>query len=107
MHKLGIVLVIVLGVLAALYLGGAGMLGYGRFGMDSGMMSGIRASVAPTWLLLIVGAGLVIMLLLMVRTPSHAAATPGGSPLEISKARYARGEIDKKQFDAIKHDLRE
>jgi putative membrane protein len=106
MHKLGTILVIVLGVLAALWLGGAGMMGYSGFGMDSGMMRGIGTGIAPIYLALIIGLGLVILLWLMARTPKHAMAATGGSALDISKARYAKGEISKEQFDAIKRDLR-
>lgn len=106
MHKLGIVLVIILGVVAALWLGGAGMMGYGGFGMDSGMMSGYVTTIAPTYLALIIGAGVVIILLVLARKPKHAVAVTNSSALEISKARYAKGEITKKEFDAINHDLR-
>lgn len=106
MQKLGLVLVIVLGVLAALLLGGAEMLGYTGFGMDSGMMRGYGATIAPIYLTLIIVAGVVILLLLLVRRPRHAVAVTGSSALEISKARYAKGEITKEQFKGIKHDLR-
>jgi len=67
MHKLGIVLVIVLGVLAALLLGGAEMLGYSGFGMNSGMMTGIGATIAPIYLVLIGGAAVVLFFLLSGR----------------------------------------
>jgi uncharacterized membrane protein len=106
MRKLGIVLVIALGVLAALWLGGAGILGYSGFGMDSGIISGIGATIAPVYLALIIGAGAVLVLLLMVRSPRHAAVVASSSALEISRARYAKGEITKEQFEKIKHDLR-
>ncbi len=104
MQKVGIVLVIVLGVLVALLVGGAGMMGYSGFGMDSGMMSGIGASIAPIYLTLIIGAGALIVVWL-ARTPRHAVAT-ASSALDISKARYAKGEINKEQFDTIKRNLR-
>ncbi len=102
MQKVGIVLLIILGVL--LLLGGAGLLGFGGFGMDSGMMSGIGTTISPLYLALIISAGVLIVVLL-ARAPGHAGAT-ASSALDISKMRYAKGEINKEQFDAIKRDLR-
>ena len=107
MQMLGIVLVIVLGIVAALWLGGAGMMGYSAFGMDSGMMSGIVTPIAPIYLALIIGAGVVIIFWLLARMPKHAAAVTSNSALDISKARYAKGEITKEQFDTINHNLRQ
>jgi putative membrane protein len=105
MSKLGMVLVIVLGVITALWLGGAAIMGYSNFGMDSGMMSGIGTTISPIYLALIIGAGVVLVLLLMARKPKHAVAVTNSSALEISKTRYAKGEITKEQYEGIKHDL--
>lgn len=105
MHKLGIVISIALGVVAALLLGGAEILGYSGIGMGSSMMTGIGATIAPVSLVLIAGAALVLFFLL-TRSPKHAVVTTGGSALDISKARYAKGEINKEQYDTINRDLR-
>ena len=106
MHKLGRVLVIILGGLAALWLGGAGMIGFVGFGMGPGMMNGIVATIAPTFLaLIIIGAGVVSILLLVAHKPKHAVAVPSSSALDISKARYAKDGITKEQFTtACAHD---
>jgi len=106
MRMLGIALVIILGIAAALWLGGAGMMGYSGFGMDSGTMSGIVTTIAPIYLALTISAGVVIILLVLARKPKHAVAVTSSSALDISKARYAKGEITKEQFDTINHDLR-
>lgn len=106
MRIVGIVLVVVLGVVAALFVGGAGMLGFGGFGLDSGMMSGIGAMVTPTYLVVIIGLGLLLALWLSrPRNLPVAAKSSSTSALHISKTRYAKGEITKEQYDAIQRDL--
>ena len=37
--------------------------------------------------------------------PADRSSLPENSPLEILKQRYARGEIDKQQFEEMKRDL--
>jgi len=108
MQKVVIVLMVLLGVLAAMLLGGAGMLGFGGFGMDSGMMTGIGAMIAPWFLYVVIGLGLFIVFWLsrpQTHTHAGAAGSNSASALDVSKMRYARGEITKEQYDAIKHDL--
>lgn len=109
MQKVIMVLMVVLGVLAAMLLGGAGILGYG-FGMDPGMIRAIGASFSPIFLYVVIALGcLLVFWLSRPRTrPVHAGAVPSnssGSALDVSKMRYAKGEITKEQYDAIKHDL--
>ncbi len=106
MPNVKIVLAIVLGVIAALLLGGAGMLGFGGFGMDSGTMSGIGSMIMPTYLVVIIGFGLLLALWLSrPRTQPVAAKRSSTSAVHISKTRYAKGEITKEQYDAIQRDL--
>ncbi len=111
------VLVIVLVVLVVILLfGGAGMMGFGGFGMGpgmmggSGMMGGYGYGYNPlgailslaSWALIL--GGVVLLVVYFVRN-TKSSTKSGESPLEILKARYARGEITKEQFDAIKRDL--
>lgn len=119
---LGIILVV---VLALLLFGGVGMMGFGGFGMGGmmggyggygGMMGGygpqgfgfnpIGAIISLVFWALIIG-GIVLLVVWLVRNAGRTAlgASSGDAPLDILKARYAKGEITKEQFDAIKRDL--
>lgn len=55
------------------------------------------------WILIIVGAVLIIRWL-VAETGSRGAAA-GDTTLDILKRRYAKGEITKDQFEAMKRDL--
>ncbi len=118
---LGITLII---VLIVLLFGGAGMMSFGGFGMGPGMMRGfggyggmmggygnqfgyafnpIGAIIAlASWALIIGGAGLLVVRLARNGT---RISTSSGLPLDILKARYAKGQVTKEQFDALKRDL--
>jgi putative membrane protein len=115
--------VILIVVLVLLLFGGVGMMGLGGFGMmGPGMMGGyggygmhgfgtsfgvgytsVGAILALVFWALII-AGVVLLVAWLFR--SSGAATPAAnSAMELLKARYAKGEITKEQFDAIKRDL--
>jgi len=81
---------------------GPGMMwGYGDYGM--GWFGGIL--MITFWVVVIVG------LVLLVRWLTTPARGQGGhigdqaSPMEILKRRYAKGEIDKEEFDQKRKDL--
>ena len=109
---LGIILVV---VLAIMLLGSIGMMGFGGFGVG-GMMGGygpqafsfnpFGAIISLVLWALIVG-GIVLLVVWLARNAGRTAlgASAGDAPLDILKARYAKGEITKEQFDAIKRDL--
>ncbi|MBI4670899.1 MAG: SHOCT domain-containing protein [Chloroflexi bacterium] len=85
-------------------MGGYGMHGFGPFGFNP---LGWIVQLA-FWGLLIGGGVLVVMSLARNSRASSAAPLPpphGETPLDILKARYARGELTKEQFDQIKKDL--
>ncbi len=85
--------------------------GYGGWGMGPGMMGwGNMGWFGPIfmvifWVLLIV---LIVLLIRWLLSAGHAGNRDhvgGESALEILKKRYARGEIDKEEFEAKKKDL--
>ena len=114
----GIVLLV---VLVLLLVGGAGMMGFGGFGMGPGMMdsyggySGMMGghgfnplgAILSLLLWALVIGGIVLLVVWIVRNADHGKSSIGSreSPLDILKKRYAKGEISKEQFDAIKRDL--
>jgi putative membrane protein len=87
---------------------------YGRYGdwhMGPGMMGswgmgwfgGIFMIVF--WILILVGLVFVIRWLIQATGKKGNGAQRGSRAMEILKERYARGEIDKTQFEALKQDL--
>ena len=76
------------------------MSGYGGYGM--GWFGGIFMIVV--WGLAIAGIVLLVRWL-AVSTKRHETGGAADSPLEILKKRYARGEINKEEFETMKKDL--
>ncbi len=112
-----VIIIVVAIVLVLLLLGGVGMMGFGGFGMGpgmmggNGMMGGYGYGFNPlgmilslvSWALII--GGIVLLVVWFVRNSGKATSASSQAPLDILKARYAKGEITKDQFDAIKRDL--
>lgn len=79
------------------------MMGYGGWNnMTDGNGFGILGWIPMLlfWVLLILGV--VALLRYLGRSGQHDS---GKTPLEILKERYAKGEIDKKEFEQMKKDL--
>ncbi|MGE5140818.1 MAG: SHOCT domain-containing protein [Rudaea sp.] len=80
------------------------MMGYGLFGFGMVLM-------VLFWIAIIAGAVWLVMVLVRggqsrTGTPYLPPGAPASqTPLDILKARYARGEINKEQFDAMRRDL--
>jgi putative membrane protein len=68
------------------------------WGMGFGMIS-----VVLFWVLVVLG----IVVLVKWIGGSSASAPPSKTALDILKERYARGEIDKQEFEEKKRDLSE
>jgi putative membrane protein len=119
MKNTGTVIAIVLiAVLALLLLSGVGMMGFGGFGMMGpgmmgngygGMMGGYGFNPFGAILSLAIWAviigGIVLLVIWLVRNVNVAPHESSESPLDILKARYAKGEITKEQFDQMRRDL--
>ena len=119
-----ILVIVLIVLLAVVLLGGAGMMGFGGFGMGPGMMSGngmmggqgmmgaygsygynpLSTFLSLAFWGLILGGG-ALLAVYLVRNNNKSTPTSNPSSLDIQKTRYARGEISKEQFDAIKRDL--
>jgi len=84
-----------------------GMMG-GGYGGDVSIFGGILMMVF--WVAIIVGIVLLVTWLIRQTAAGNthgggASSTPVESALDIIKGRYARGEIDKVEFEEKKKDL--
>jgi putative membrane protein len=73
-----------------------GQWGMGWFGM---------IFMVAFWGLVLVGLVFLVKWLIQATRSGSEAAHGGSRALDILKERYARGEIDKSEFDAKKRDL--
>ena len=84
---------------------------YGGWGMGSGMMGGYGMGwfggilMIAFWILILVGLIFLIKWLIQSIGRDKATGSSGNRSLEILKERYARGEIDKQEFESKKKDL--
>jgi len=84
---------------------------YDGWGMGPGMMGGWGMGwfggifMIAFWILILVGLVFVIRWLIQATGKKEERGQQGSRAIEILKERYARGEIDKAQFEAMKRDL--
>jgi len=84
---------------------------YDGWGMGPGMMGGWGMGwfggifMIVFWILILVGLVFVIRWLIQATGKKGESGQRGSRAMEILKERYARGEIDKAQFEAMKRDL--
>ncbi|MDO9012512.1 MAG: SHOCT domain-containing protein [Gallionella sp.] len=72
--------------------------GFGGWGMGFGFIF-----MLLFWALAILGIAAMIRWLMSQSSPNHYPRNK--SPLEIVQERYARGEIDREEYEQKKHDL--
>jgi putative membrane protein len=112
MRNTTVIIAIVVVGLVVLLFGGMGMMGLGlggmmgRYGMPGfGFYPFGMVMSRVFWALIIGGAALLIVWLTQGAGRSPFTGTVGGSPLDILKLRYAKGEITKEQFEEMKRIL--
>ena len=84
---------------------------YGGWGMGTGMMGGWGMGwfggifIVVFWILILVGLVFLIKWLIQSTSRDQANGRGFSRAVEILKERYARGEIDKDEFESKKKDL--
>jgi len=84
---------------------------YGDWQMGPGMMGGWGMGwfggifMIVFWILIVVGLVFLIKWLVQATAKGGSIGQSGSRAMDILKERYARGEIDKAQFEDMKRDL--
>lgn len=76
----------------------------GGFGFGAGMF-GIGALIMIAFWVLVIGGCIWLVVTLARGASTGAASATGQTPLDILKARYAKGEVTKEQFEEMKRNL--
>ncbi len=84
-------------------MGGMGMMGGGM--MNDGMMGGMGMMLLGLLFLLFVLAGVALLVVWAVRRSGGDLGSGREDPVEILRARYARGEVGREEFERIRDDL--
>ena len=105
-HISFITFVLLLGLISLSDYALAGWGDYNGWHMGPGMMGGWGMGwiMLLFWILVLVGLILIIKWLLQM-TSGDKKPTGSGRAIDILKERYARGDISKAEFQAIKKDL--
>jgi putative membrane protein len=73
------------------------------YGTDGGWGFGMGLGMWIFWILLVV---VIVVLIRVLSGAGNGPAAPSQeSPIEILRARYARGEIDEEEFRRRRHEL--
>ena len=80
---------------------GPGMMGYWGMGWFGGIF------MIVFWILILVGLVFVIRWLVQATGKGAHSAQSGSRAMDILKERYARGEIDREEFEQRRRDLRD
>ena len=67
-----------------------------------------HANLGMGWVYVIITVAIVLIVWLIIHFTSRRRGdygSPGQSPLDVLKQRYARGEISKEEFEKMKSDL--
>ena len=78
--------------------------GYGHPMMWGGGYELANLAFSILWVVVLVAA-IVALVRYLRGTPTHSRHGAQPTPLDIIKERYAKGEIDKEQFEKMKKDL--
>lgn len=73
--------------------------------MDMGMGSGMGSGVGMWLFWIVIIVVVVLAFKLLTNSASGQSGTPTESALEILNKRFARGEIDRREYEQMKNEL--
>ncbi len=84
-------------------IGGMGMMGGGM--MNGGMMDGMGMMLLYFLFFMLVLVGVALLMIWAVRRFGGGLGSGREDPIEVLRARYARGEIGREEFERIREEL--